>query len=339
MHVQVLQARLEQSRQNLSRMEASPSKTAAMQRLAQDELVLGSGRGESVEEMERLAGRAVLIERTAAGAGLMAGLGLGGALAWQLAAQGAGPLGILGGLSAGLLPGLVLAHLAHDGAQSWTARHVQTPGLGAVIERWKDPTPPSLPAATPSGRDNELTRLLDEIRTQVVALPEGPEKAAALASLEIDRSLAGQARGETLEEMQAGCLRARRWAANGGRIGLGLGLALTGALAGAMLTDPTVGLGLAVVGTVSGGFLSTIVLRSVGHSLGRDLGGRFAKVGMEDLVERWTPLLHDRREQARSIREEASRLSAGGPSAAVQVEDGGLRVGGVFIRSRERQGP
>lgn len=336
MHVQVLQARLEQSRQNLSRMEASPAKTAAMRRLAQDEMVLGSARGESVEEMERLAERAVRIERSAAGTGLAVGLGLGGVVAWQLAAQGAGPLGILGGLSAGLLPGLVLARLAHDGAQSWTSRHVQTPGVGAVIERWKAPAPPSLPAASPAGRDNELTRLLDEIRTQVVALPEGPEKAAALASLELDRSLAGQARGESLESMQAGCQRARIWAVNGGRIGLGLGLALTGALAGLMLTDPTVGPVLALAGTAGGGFLSTVVLRSVGHSLGRDLGARFEKVGVEDLLQRWGPLLQERREQARSIREEASRLSAGGPSAAVQVENGGLRVGGVFIRSRER---
>ncbi len=336
MHVQVLQARVEQSRQNLSRMEASPAKTAAMRRLAQDELILGSARGESVEEMEHLAGRAVFIERAAASTGLVAGLAMGGVVAWQLAVQGAGLLGILGGLSAGLLPGVVLSRLAHDGAQSWTSRHVQIPGVGAVLERWKEPVSPSLPAATPAGRDNELTRLLDEIRGQVAALPEGPEKAAALASLELDRSLAGQARGETLEAMQAGCQRAQRWAVNGGRIGLGLGLALTGALAGAMLTDPTVGLGLALVGTAGGGFLSTVVLRSVGHSLGRDLGARFEKVGVEDLVERWSPLLYEHREQARLIREEAGRLSAGGPSAAVQVENGGLRVGGVFIRSRER---
>lgn len=336
MQVQALTARIAAARDNLQKVELSPTKAAAMRELAHDEAILKAARGDSVEEMERLGQRAERIESLARGGGIAAGLALGGVVAWNVATQGSGIAMTLASLSTGLIPGLVLARFAHDGARSYTARHVQTPGVVEVVRRWRDqPAAAPTPAAQP-GAENELTRLLDQIQSQVGALPDGQEKSAALESLQLDRNLAGQARGGTLEEMRLGCQKAARCEENGRRLGLGLGLAFTGALAAVMLTDPTVGLPLAVVGTVSGGFLSTIVLGSVLKEAGRDVGARFQRRGVEDLLERWSPLLQDRREQASAIQDEARRLSQAGPTSAVQVENGGVRVGGVFIRGRRQ---
>ncbi len=334
MQVQVLTARIASARENLQKVELSPTRAAAMQQLAQDEAILGNARGSSVEEMEQLARQAERLEKGTWGAAIATGLAIGGVVAWQVALQGAHPFLVLGGLSSGMLPAIVLGRFASDAMQKYTARHIQTPGVLDVVTRWKEPqTAPRAPEVEP-GRQNELTRLIDQVAGQVNALPDGPEKASALESIGFDRSLAGQAKGETLEEMRSGCARAARCEEKGRRLGLGLGVAFGGLALGVMLADPTIGLPMALLGSAGGGFMASICLGVALKDAGRDLGSRFQKRGVDSLLERWSPLAQDRRDQAAAILEEATRLHQGGTSSAVTVENGGVRVGGVFIRGR-----
>lgn len=340
MQVQELRTRIHLARTNLDAVALSPAKSAALRQLDRDELILGQARGGSVEEMELLARKAERLERGAWQAALAGGLALGGAVAWNLATTGAHPFIVFGGLSAGLVPGIVIGRLAQDGARSYTSRHVQAPGVGEVVRRWKEVDGKRAAAPNPKalepGRQNELTRLLDEVHAQVAALPEGPEKASALEALTFDRNLAGQARGATLEEMRVGCAKAAACEENGRRIGLGLG-ALIGVGAGAaILAEGALGIPAALLVAGSGGFMASICLGVALRDAGRDYGSRFERRGVEGLVERWSPLVAERRAQSAEILDTATRLHQGGARTAVAVEDGGVRIGGVFIRGKQR---
>ena len=305
-----------------------------MGQLDQDELILGQARGGSVEDMERLARKAERWERGVWNAAVASGLATSCVVAWNFATQGAQPLVVLGGLLVGLLPGVIVGGFAHDAVRSYTSRHVQAPGVGDVIRRWKDPQPDS--AAAP-GRENELTRLLDEVHKQVAALPEGPQKASSLEALTRDRNLAGQARGGTLEEMRAGCAKAAVWAEYGRRTGLGLGI-LLGLGAGAMLlAEGVVGVPGTLAITAAAVFIVSTCLSVALSDKGRGLGSRFEERGVEDLLERWTPRAQERRARAAEIVNTATRLREGGARTSVAAEKGGVRIGGVFLRGKREE--
>ena len=180
-----------------------------------------------------------------------------------------------------------------------------------------------------------MTYLLHEVRTELAAYPDGPDKNSALALIDQDLQVAGRAQGVTLPEVQEQTRKRERLVSLGTYTGIGIGVVLTGALVARAcqgLVDPLT----AIRGTVMGSGISLVGSWQAGKWVGGKLGDRHQVSGMKEVLQRWQPVFEERERTAREAREQATKLAEGGEKAAIRVEAGGLRVGGVLLRVPKR---
>ncbi len=326
MRVEALRHRMEERRVNLAATPPSPARDEAVRNVTADLATLSRARGEDTEQVLHHAQQADRLRIGGQLAGASLGLGLGAALATSVADPvTAGVVGV----AMGTAGALVLWHLGRDGAGALADRFVQANGADEVVRRWTGPQDP-LPSA-PSGKQNALTDLMGQVRSQVESLPDGPDKRDALAFLDRDLAVAGRATGQTMDELCSQTEKRERLVKLGAWTGVGVGVVLSGCLvlrATQGLVDPLT----AIRGTIMGSGIALAGGLMAGRWVGGKLGDRHQVAGMKDVLERWKPV-HDERERSRVESEEAARrVFEGGEKAAIRVEPGGLRVGGVLLR-------
>jgi hypothetical protein len=321
---------MEEARVRVSTGPASPARDEAVRQVTADLAVIGRTRGEDLDEVRQRCDTADSIRRGGQIAGTTIGVGVGAALALN----GGDPLtiGILGVCGA-TIGGIVLYHLGRDGAQFVADKFVQATGAREVVDRWTAAQDPIQP---PKGKQNAVTDLLHEVRTQLDTLPDGPDKSAALAFIDKDLKVAGQAQGTTLPELQQATQRRERLVKIGSWTGIGVGVVLTGALvlrATQGLVDPLT----AIRGTITGGGIAMVGSWQGGKWVGGKLGDRHQVKGMDEVLERWQPIFDERERIATEARTQATALVQGGEKASIRLEEGGLRVGGVLLRVPQKR--
>lgn len=321
---------MEEARLRLGTGPASPAREEGIRQITADLSVLGRARGSDLDEVRRYARQADQVRQAGQVAGAALGLGLGGALALQVA----DPITMAVVGAAGAATGaMVLFYLGRDAGQAVANRFVQATGVGEVVQRWTESASP-LPTA-PSGRQNAVTDLLHEVRGELCTFPEGPDRTAALQLLDQDLATAGKASGTTLPELQQATDKRERLVQIGSWTGIGVGVLLSGALvlrASQGLVDPLT----AIRGTILGSGLAMTGAWQGGKWLGGKLGDRHQVAGMKEVLERWQPVLDERARQAEEARSQATALVQGGEKASIALEQGGLRVGGVLLRVPKR---